>query len=177
MNTGKSNAQGKDAWNAKAQQSSETSEVVRIKDLVQRFRVCWEVYPQQAFNGTEMRNIGFSLELYGTHEPGIGHVSPGCIHCRTVQSALKDIAKWILPREERASRYEVSVDSQSLSYSPQRAERPDIRVTISILHRGTWDQSVDPCELRCLSDMEHALSDLEACKGAWRSSHSEPRTP
>ena len=175
MNTTNSDAPNEDVRDAKGHQSVEAGGVSRIKDLVQRFRVCWEVLPEQTFVNREMRNIGFSLELYGTHEAGTGRVEPGCVHCIKVQSALNEIAKWILPREERVSRYEVRIDRQSLSYSHERADRSDVRVTIRILHRGTWDQPVDPCELRCLSDMEHALSELGACKGAWKSSCVSPR--
>ncbi len=140
----------------------------QVRDFVRRFRVCWEVSPERAVVDKEIRNIGFSLQLYGTHEPGTQHISPGCEHCRRVQSALSKIADEILPRERRLSRYEVAVENQSLSYSHMRGDRPDVRVTIQILHRGAWDQPIDECEARCLKDMELALSELGACKDAWR---------
>ena len=56
---------------------------------------------------------------------------------------------------------------QSLIYSRQRADRPDVRLTIQILHRDHWDQPIDECEERCLKDMEQALRELGACEGAW----------
>lgn len=140
-----------------------------LKDMVQRFRVCWEVSPERALVDKKIQSIGFSLQLYGTHEPGTQHVTPGCEHCRRVQAALRKIADSILPREQRISRYEVTTDSRSLSYSHKRGDRPDVRVTIQILHRGGWDQPVDECEALCLKDMEQALSELGACKDVWRS--------
>lgn len=148
----------------------------KIKDLVERFRVCWEVHPEQALIRKEIRKIGFSLELYGTHEPGTDHVCPGCCHCQRVQAALKEIAAWILPRERRASIYEVDVDFQSLTYSRERGDRPDVRVIIQILHRNNWDQPIDGCEERCLKDMEQALDELGACKGAWKPRWCGPLT-
>lgn len=177
MNPESCTTDNKDVQGANRSRSAETSGVARIKDLVQRYRVCWEVYPERAPVGKEIRNIGYSLELYGTHEPGTGLVSPGCIHCRGIQSALNEIAKWILPREQRASWYEVTIDRRSFTHSRQRAERPDIRATIRILHRSKWDQPVDACEMRCLSEMEHALRELGACPGAWRPSQHEPSAP
>ena len=151
--------------------------LARIKGLVQRFRVCWEVHPEQALVkvvdskhalvNRELRKIGFSLELYGTSEPGTEHVSPGCSHSRRLQAGLKEIADWILPREKRACIYEVEIDIQSLIYSRQRADRPDVRLTIQILHGDHWDQPIDECEELCLKDMDQALRELGACEGAW----------
>lgn len=153
----------------------------KIKDLVQRFKVCWEVHPEQALVtwmdlkekgprvNRELRKIGYSLELYGTPEPGAEQLSPGCHDCRAVESALKEIAEWILPREERQCQClcEVQVDTQALTYSRMRADRPDIRVTIQILHRNNWEQPIDECEEGCLKDVERALQELGACNGAW----------
>jgi glutaredoxin len=149
---------------------SRASNFSRIKDLAERFRVCWEVDFEQAMTTEGARKIGFSLELYGTHEPGTGHVEPGCDHCREVQSALKQIALWILPREHRPSMYEVNVVTQALSYSRKRRNRPDVRVTIRILHRTDFEEPVDECETRCLDEMEHALSEVGACKSFWKPS-------
>jgi len=158
----------------------EPNGVARIKGFVQQFAVCWEAHPERALVSVldlkeekprinrELRNIGFSLELFGTPEPWAENVSPGCNHCRRVESALKEIADWILPCEEHQCMYEVEIDSQSLSYSRVRADRPDVRVTIQILHQNNWEQPIDECEGCCLKDMERALDELGACNGAWR---------
>ena len=159
----------------------EPNGVARIKSLIQRFAVCWETHPEQAVVTVldpkeraprvkrELRKIGFSLELYGTPEPGTENVSPGCNHCRRVQWALKEIADWVLPREEHQCTYEVEIDTQSLSYSRVRADRPDVRVTIQIFHRSNWEQPIDEYEQNGLKDMERALHELGACHGAWTS--------
>ena len=158
----------------------EPSPLARIKGLVQRFAVCWEAHPEQAVVTVpdpkqkgpgvkrELRKIGFSLELYGTPDSGAENVSPGSGHCRRVQSALGEIARWILPRQERRCMYEIEMGSQSLSYSRVRAERPDVSRTIQILHRNNWDRPIDECEECCLKDLERALQELGACEGAWR---------
>lgn len=165
--------------NIQSSQGLQPNGLARIKGLVQRFAVCWEAHPEQAVvtmldpkgqaprAKAELRKIGFSLELYGTPEPAAKDVLPGCHDCLRVQSALKEIADWILPREERQCMYEVDVDTQSLSYSRVRADRPDIRVTIQILHRSNWDQPIDEYEECCLKDMERTLHEIGACEGAW----------
>jgi len=153
--------------------------LARIKGLVQQFAVCWEAHPEQAVvtvldpkgqaprAKAELRKIGFSLELYGTPEPGAENVLPGSHDCLRVQAALKDIVGWILPREEHQCMYEVEVDTQSLGYSRARAYRPDVRAAIQILHRSNWDQPIDEYEECCLKDMERALHAIGACEGAW----------
>lgn len=143
-----------------------------IKELVQRFRVCWEVYPEQALTEKDVRKIGFSLELYGTPEETSEGGSAVFSRNEAVALALRQIASWILPQEKRPSWYELDVESQSVSYSRQRGERPDVRATIRILHRNNWDQPIDECELRCLNEMERALNELGACQGAWRAART-----
>ena len=155
----------------------EATNLAKIKDLVQRFRVCWEVYPEQVLARDEIQKVGFALELYGTHEPGTLHVTPGCEHCRPVQAALREIAHWILPREKRPSMYEVSVQWQALSYSRERGERPDVQITIRILHRSDFENPVDECEVRCLKEMEQALGEIGACRCVWRPSKQTALKP
>ena len=158
----------KESRNSKEAGLSEAAGLSKIKDLVQRHKVCWEARPEHVVFSSEARKIGFVLELYGTHEMGTDHVSPGCEHCTNVKSALREIANWILPREERPSIYQVEIEGQSLSYSPERGNRADVRVTISILHRHHWEQPIDDCEVRCLKEMEQSLSELGACNSVWR---------
>jgi hypothetical protein len=146
---------------------SEEPAPARLRDLVQQFRVCWSDRSEECFVDGTKRKIGFALELCGTHELGTLHVSPGCEHCRPVQAALKEIAHWILPREERPSMYDIDIDNQALEYSPAHGNRPDISLTIRIVHRGILERPVDECEVRCLEEMEQSLKDLGACKGRW----------
>jgi hypothetical protein len=157
----------------------EPNGVARIKSLVQQFAVCWEAHPEQVVVSVldpkaqaprvkrELRKIGFSLALCGTPEPGAENVSPGCHDCLGVQSSLEQIARWILPREERQCMYEIRTEPQSLIYSRMRADRPDVRLTITIFHRNNWDQPIDECQEYCLKDMEQALHEVGACEGAW----------
>jgi hypothetical protein len=101
-----------------------------VAGLVQRFQVCWEVWPEYLMIGGKQQQVGFELELSGTREPGTGHVSPECPACRHVYAALDAIADWILPREERPSRYEIGPYEQALRYSAVRGSRPDVTLSV-----------------------------------------------
>lgn len=169
MNSKSSNAENQVHSQTEKIRQPEEPVAARLRDLVQQFRVCWSDRPEECFVDGTKRKIGFALELCGTHEPGTLHINPGCEHCRPVQAALKEIANWILPREERLSMYDIDIDNQALEYSPAHGNRPDISLTIRIMHRGIIERPVDECEVRCLQEMEQSLKDLGASKGRWAS--------
>lgn len=145
-----------------------------LVDLVKRYQVCWEVWPESLMVGGKQQQVGFELELSGTHEPGTGHVSPGCPACRHVYSALLSIADCVLPKEERPSRYEIEPYEQALRYSAVRGNRPDVTLSVKILHRKGFDQPVDQCEMRCLDEMKQRLRQLGACERQWSFRKASP---
>ncbi len=115
----------------------------------------------------KQRQVGFELELTGTPEPGTEHVGPGCPACRRVYAALHAIADWILPKELRPSMYEIGPYEQVLRYSAVRGSRPDVTLSVKIVHRKGFDQPVDQCEVRCLEEMKQRLKQLGACERRW----------
>jgi hypothetical protein len=83
------NARVEDSQIFKGVGSPEPAGLSRIKDLVQRHKVCWESIQSRALIKSGIRSIGFALELYGTHQRGTGHVDPGCEHCRKLRKHRK----------------------------------------------------------------------------------------
>jgi hypothetical protein len=139
-----------------------------LKSLVQEHKVCWEVLPEQIPVKEELPlKIGFNLMLYGAHAPE-EHPIPGCEKCQRIFSDLRKIATWIIPKEERESRYEIFMFDSSLAYSPVRRNRPDVSLTIKIMHRSKFDRPVDECEVLCLNEMKDKLSELGVPEKQWR---------
>ena len=142
--------------------------VEELQALVRQHRVCWEVLPEQfPVEGQRPLHVGFNLFLYGAHAPD-DHPVPGCEKCKRIYLDLRRITKWILPAEERQSRYEILFYDQAIGYSPVRGNRPDVTVTIKILHRSRYDMPIDECEVLCLNEMKGKLSDLGAQEKRWR---------
>jgi len=166
-----------DNQNKLSQRDLKPGDLAGIKSLVQRYQVCWEVYPLQILVKEGIRKIGFDLELLGTPECGTEHISPGCQHCQRVETALQEIADWIMRCESPSCTHLVSPDGAKLSYAPMRANRPDVVVRVFIAHRHEWDKPIDECEERCLKDIEQALTELGACKGGWSDARSESHAP
>ena len=84
---------------------------------------------------------------------------------------LREIAEWILPREERPSEYEIELYRPAITRWSLHHSRPDVMLTIRILHRHGYELPVDECEDRCLKEMEQHLAEVGACRLQW----SEPR--
>lgn len=138
-----------------------------LKDLVQRFRVCWEALPDYYYVKGQRRQIGFVLELSGMHEPGIEHPQPGCKLCHPVRRALEAIAHAIIPKDRRDSDHDIAPYDQAIHYDPNRKFRPEVTLQIWIRHRWGFDREVDACELRCLREMTQQLTELGARERSW----------
>ena len=152
--------------NKDAAETTQTLEELRM--VVQDHRVCWEVLPERIpVKDEEPLKVGFDLMLYGTHEVGM-HPTPGCERCAQIYRDLRKIANWIIPKEERPSRYEISIYESAIGYNRMRGNRPDVELTIKILHRARYDQPVDECEVLCLNEMKAKLLDLGAQEKRWK---------
>lgn len=135
----------------------------RLGRLVRRHDVRWEVWPRRHVGSNEeLYPVGYELELLGVHDHPSRMPRAGCDECRHVFRALKEIAKAIIPDADTESRYEVAMFDGALHHSPQRALRPEVRLTISILHREGYSRPVDECEVRCLNWMKERLVALGA---------------
>ncbi len=137
-----------------------------LRDLVERYRICWEVLNDCAYINYVRSQIGFYIELTGTHPEGIKHPQPGCEHCRDVYDALKRIATWITPKEVRPSMYDIEPFESAIRYQPIHRNRPDIVLRIRIMHRSGF-APVDACEIRCLKEMTGKLTQIGAQSGSW----------
>ena len=140
----------------------------RLQELVRRHKVCWEVWPEYHIDRDGKRiQIGFEFNLIGTHGHSGKIIEPGCPECVNIYEDLRRIAHWIIPNEERDSLYEIGVFDASFHYSSQRRFRPDVILTIKILHREGFDRPTDSREVQVLKEMEEKLEKLGARKGSW----------
>jgi hypothetical protein len=139
-----------------------------LEELVHHYRVCWDVWPENEVVDGKVRQVGFELELSGTHPPEVKNPSPGCHYCHDVFNALFRIAECILPLNSgQPTRYNISPYEQIIRYSRGRGSRPDVSLTIHIVHRQGLGP-VDECEQRCLKLMEERLATLGASKATWQ---------
>lgn len=137
-----------------AQPSPNTSELIR------RFQVCWDVWPEYLFIKHEKRQIGFELDLSGTPEGDVEHPAPGCEKCREVYQALVQIAEDVFERGNGDFTHQFEPYDQGIHYSPRRGNRPEIILRIRIVHRKAFEQLVDAAQLSYLKELQQGLEQL-----------------
>ncbi len=136
-----------------------------LASLVQRYQVCWEVWPEYLAVDNRMRQVGFELELSGSDK--CIQFNPTCPECLQIRSVLEAIANWILEERDGNLTIEFSHHEQSISYSAARGNRPDVTLTIRILHRTGFTDPVDRCEISYLERMKTRLRQLGVCDRQW----------
>lgn len=88
-----------------------------LKVLVNNHGVCWEMLPEQIpVKEDKTLSVGFNLMLYGTHLKE-DHPVPGCDKCKLIYKDLHQIALWIILKEKRSSRYEISIYESAIGYT------------------------------------------------------------
>lgn len=155
------------------------STIERLREIVDKHQVCYEVWPERSIAKGEKILIGFELQLCGTNShvaaKGEGQPVPGCGYCLGTYEDLKQIAEWILPREKRPSRYEIGGFDRALHVAPHtRRSRSEVVLTIHIMHRTDFNREVDECEKRCLQEMKGRLHQLGIQEGKWRPDTEKP---
>ena len=146
----------------------------RLREIVRRHEVCYEVSPEWTAAAGAKTQIGYRLELCGVNEhdesAGGGHPTPGCPRCRRTYDDLRKVAEWVMPKEEaRASRYEVEGFDRAWHVAPRhRRSRNEIILAVKVLHRRGVNESADECERRCLREMRAGLAELGVAEGVYR---------
>jgi len=105
--------------------------------------VFWHLWPQQAVVDDERRQVGFELELMGSHSPDAGHLDPECIKCSGLRSALVSVAEQladkILSEFGDSVTAEVDPHAASIICLPSLAYRACITVSVIFAHKQLLD--------------------------------------
>lgn len=150
--------------------SSDNDQTIdRLKSIARLHRVCWEVLPEEFVRADgQLLQVGFNLMLYGAHEHDTDSPIPGCPQCVVIYRHLREIAEWIVPKVDCGARYEIEFYDETVRFDPMRGNRPDVTVTIKILHRSRFDAPVDQCEVFCLHEMQEKLLLIGAQYQRWK---------
>lgn len=130
-----------------------------IRELVERFHVCRDVWPEYTYINHEKRQIGFELDLSGSHEGGEEHPEPGCEKYLEIYQALVRIADEVLPSADKDATYHLEPYDQGIHYSPQRGNRPEVILRMRILHREAFDRPVDAAEFQYMEILQRRLEE------------------
>ena len=145
-----------------------------LTDVVKRYQVCWEVWPEYVIIAGQERQVGFDLELSGTHESATQHSGPGCLACRQIYSGLHAVAEWVLPKQAQPI-YRKGPCKTALRYSAVRvsgcndvlAVKVDFILKVPIVQLTGFEQTIDQCEMRALRETKQHLAELGTSVREW----------
>lgn len=133
-----------------------------LRALVERYRVCWEAFPEWSRVASERRQSGLVIELYGTHEESGARPSAGCRRCIPVLQALLSIADFVA--EDINGTLAAIRAHSGIEYATERGGRPDVVVSLTLTapegHASTESQAA-------LNLLRRRLSGLGVSERAW----------
>ena len=137
-----------------------------LQEWVRQHRVTWELGAWQESVEHRVTTVGFELRLFGRHEPHV-HASPGCSECVPVFERLRAIALASFPKEHRPTKYEVEPFHAALHLRPESEWKPEVQLTVHIVHREDYLRPLDECEKRCAEEIQKALRGLGVQPRSW----------
>ncbi|MBZ5663252.1 MAG: hypothetical protein LAO30_01480 [Acidobacteriia bacterium] len=117
-----------------------------LQVAVREYGVFWEVWPQFVVEDGEHRQVGFELELIGSHTLDSTHLDPACPTCYRVRSGLLALANAVVQRmalRSRALIYDIDSHPNSIVCSPAFGNRPLVSVSINVFPRDADNHPVD----------------------------------
>lgn len=140
----------------------QTTEASRedLRALAAAHRVTCEVYPERRAQHGGLEQVGFSLELLGSHDHPERAPVPGCSECIRVYRDLERIAAFVVPRENRPTEVEIAPYEPTLIVGRSVRDASRVRLTMRLVHRVGVEGGVDDCERRCLAEVKEGLREL-----------------
>src|SRR5437016_9084535 len=91
-----------------------------LRDLVEKYRIYWQVWPERVQRGAERIQTGYRIGLLGTH--GHAEKSPveACPECWKVFRGLCSLAHWLMPQGEQECDYQMRIADAIFLRSPDR---------------------------------------------------------
>lgn len=137
-----------------------------IEAWVREHRVTWELGPLQEVVDHRPATAGFELRVFAQHAAG-AHPAPGCAECVSLHDMLRAITLASLPQERRASGYEIVPFDAAFHLRPESEWRPEVQLTVRIVHREGYLSPLDACEKRCAEEVQQALRKLGVQPRSW----------
>jgi len=138
--------------------------VPNLVELVRRYHISYEVWPEYVVASGGLQKVGFEVELSGSHSPDSSHLDPTCTRCKQVRAALLAIAVCVVPSPGNSVSYEIDAHSQSIMATPRLGNRPFVTVRVRIFHTQRLDHSIDACEADCLKQIRAHLDEFDVCE-------------
>jgi hypothetical protein len=132
----------------------------KLAELVRNYNICCEVRPKYLGAGGARRQVGFDLELLGSHSSDRYHLDPTCQMCELVRGALLAVTGRIVPRSGGFVRYDVNAHLNSVIWTSALGNRPFVTLSIRILDGQRFAPPMDPNQIAPLIQIREHLEEL-----------------
>ena len=82
-----------------------------------------------------------------------------------VDKDLREIVSYVMPKDDTNCTVEILPFDNSVHEAPVRHLRPEVEVTLKVIHRCGFAQPLDQEEEKCLKDLESRLQALGISRG------------
>jgi hypothetical protein len=145
----------------------------RLRDLVRRHRVVFEVHPDQNMVGGTVVDRGFRIELLGTHDRQAGVMLPDCPGCREIWLHLREVARAVIPESAGQTLHHDIEPFDNAWHSAPHSDRDDILLVIDVEHQlGVGP--IDEPERRSMAEIVADLRSLGVQERSWHQPAESP---
>jgi hypothetical protein len=134
-----------------------------LDGLLRSYAMLWQLWPQYAVLHGERRQIGFELELIGSHTLDPNHLDPGCSQCHRVRSILLAIADNLAHevfRNDDSVTYDIDPHSASITCLPGLANRPCVTVSVIVTDNRAFEHATGGLGDVVVSNAREYLAEL-----------------
>ena len=136
--------------------------VLVLGEIVQHFRIEWELTPYQGSDSAGRPEAGFVLELNGTHEPAEPHSGRSCLHCANLMLGLRIVGDWLFPPKGKCSFCEVLARSNFVRGDQHGQQAGYTTRTLRLAGPRSPSCQLGACHIWCTAKTEERLRTIGA---------------
>lgn len=111
-----------------------------LRDLVRMFSISFRIRPTYVGLVGDGLEIGFEMELIGTHQNAGQHLQGGCAQCLRVLQVLLELADLSLSKEESTVQRASARFEKLIRYASTTGIRPEIVVGMKVVRGAGLEQ-------------------------------------
>ena len=131
-----------------------------LRDLAGMFCISFRLRPTYVSLASDGPEIGFELELIGTHQKVGRHVHGGCAQCLRVLLVLLELADRSLPEEGTPARPISRRCEKLIRYGPSAGDWPDVVLRMTVIREASLEDVAGDRLLQLTEDIRTVLQGL-----------------
>ncbi len=137
-----------------------------LTDWVREHRVAWDMTPRFERHGDRLIHVGYDLTLFAQPSRE-AFPDPGGAESREIHEGLRRLADRVLPRDVAPVACAIDPFDASFRFRRESEWRPEVQLTVEILHAADVFGPADEVERRCGRRIEKALAGLGVQPHRW----------